>query len=514
MSNQHSVIDKVFEHYRYAIIVNNGKVNFSEGVEKYETSKSHIWIVNPNHELIDLKVLESLDNVSSHVSDTSGIWSCIIQDKTSSNFKAISSINNEFPWYYSEKNPQIIANNIFLLSQQLSITSIDAYSVASFLTLDFCVGGGTFINGISKSQGGDIIYLTIQSLKVVRANLVDWLGFDNSIKDKKIIYEQFIESVSKSINNSHSQITLTAGKDSRAVLAGALLTKKEFKVMTGSASGVNRKDIKIPAKICKLLGLEHILVDKSKETGPPIEEMLNVVALATNAEFIPRNWIIFYKEYILGQKDLKGLTRIMGYGGEIFQGHYKDVSKSALRKLSILDKSVSEGTFDKIMMRYNDLYDLSKENARDLFYLRERYNYWVAVNIRAYSSYCHLYNPFSDPKLLSLGFKYQGGIRDIKLHEILIDTVPKEMKGIPINYSVLMRMLLKLKSRKVKKIINYDYSLTPDFLRRHINYELMNNIITKNKILSMIETYESRGLNADLLHSIYAVSHFFKIIGI
>ncbi|MHA2099998.1 MAG: hypothetical protein ACW99A_15070 [Candidatus Kariarchaeaceae archaeon] len=512
MADQSNIIDKVFEYYKYAIIVNNGKVSFAEGVEKFETSKSHIWLVNPNQNLIELKVLESLDNVSSHVSDISGFWSCIIQDKTSGNLRAISSINNELPWYYYEKDTQIIASNIFLLSQQLNIASIDTYSVASFLTLDFCVSGHTFIDGIKKSYGGDIIYLSTKSLKIVSADLVKWLGFDNSVYDKRIISEQFIDSVSKSINNSDPQITLTAGKDSRAVLAGALLTKKDFKVMTGIALGLSPKDVKISKKISKLLGIEHVLVDMSKETGPPIEEILNVVALVTNAEFIPRNWILFYKEYILGQNNLKELTRIMGYGGEIFQGHYKDVGKSALRKLSILDKSVSEGTFDRVMTKYNDLYDLSKENARDLFYLRERFNFWAAVNIRAYSSYCHLYNPFSDPKLLSLGFRYRGGIRDIKLHEILIDTVPKEIKGIPINYSVLMRMLLRIKSRKVKKIINYEYSLTPEFLRRHINFELMNNIIAKNKILSLIETYESRGINAELLHSIYAVSHFYKLL--
>ena len=127
----------VFDAYKYALLLKDGQVLHSDGVEKFETPTSFIWLINPNNDSLDLSLIESLDNDNSHVWEINGTWSCIIQNRSNNSFRAISSIHNELSWYYSVDHPNIISNNLVLLSAQSGLNSIDQTGVASFLALAY-----------------------------------------------------------------------------------------------------------------------------------------------------------------------------------------------------------------------------------------------------------------------------------------------------------------------------------------------------------------------------------------
>jgi len=498
--------------HNYSLLLSQGEVYYSDDIEVHETKNSKIWLINPNSASLNLDEVERIDNEKCNIFDYGSMWASLIKDKETGKFRAISSTNNEFSWYYSDSDSNILSNNIFLLASQIKNIELDYGSIAEFLALNLIVGGYSFIKGIRKSYGGDIIYLGDEKVKVKSIDLTRWLAFDDSINDRKLFVDQFAEIVDKSIENNNTQITLTAGMDSRAVLAGALLTQKKFAVMTGAASGINKNDLIISKKIANLLNLEHVLVNHGKDKGPSIEIMLESAALVTNAEFIPRNWILYYKEYILNKDKIKGLHRILGYGGEVFKGKDREVLSSAKNKITNFNKDPANLVFERVSACYNNYKKLSTRDAKEIYHLREKFQFWEAVNIRAYSNSCKNFCPLSDPNLLAYGFRFKGGIKNVNLHQTLFNTLPNNIQRIKINHSRLVKIISRIKNRKLSRYVDYNYFLTPDYLEKNINADIINNIIDYSYVKKMINQYRLRGVNSDLLHKFLAVSKLGELI--
>jgi len=156
--------DISIDSYKFAVLYNNGEVECNNNVSKHETEKSIIWIVNPTDENLNLSDIENLDNKKKFVNEISGAWACLIKNKQNNSFRVISSINNELPWYYTVNSPFLISNNIFLILNHLQKYDINYNAIASYLTFDHTFGGETFLNQIRKVYGGDIIYLSEQSI--------------------------------------------------------------------------------------------------------------------------------------------------------------------------------------------------------------------------------------------------------------------------------------------------------------------------------------------------------------
>jgi len=501
------------DNYKFSLILNNETLEYNDIVKKYETENSIIWIVNPNEESLNIFDLENLNNKRKFVHEVEGIWSCIIKDKKTKEFRAMSSINNELPWYYTTTKPYIIANNIFLIIKQLKSYDTNYNAIASYLSFDHTFGGETFLNQIKKVYGGDIIYLTNENIEIISNNLEKWLGFDNSINHPCTITDTFISEVNKSLRDPYPEIALTGGSDSRAILAGALLTNKKFTFMTGTAASVDKRDIKIAKSLARKLNIEHKTVDASKRKIGDIEKILDQITIETNAEFLPRNYIIFHKEYVMAQNTYNGVGRLKGYGGEIFKGFYDDVNKTIKKKTAILNQNYSDKVQSFITDIYMNYVNINKINSANLFYQRERSHFWVGSNIRASLSYCKIYNPLQQPQLLALGYRFEGGIEKSNLHYNMMQKLPEGIKNIPVNYSKIAFIIHRILNTKFIKKVDYNYFLHPDFLKKNINYELLEQLIPKQKIDILINIYATRGLYDDLLHKMFAVSNFFKLIG-
>jgi len=501
------------DNYKFSLILNNETLEYNDIVKKYETENSIIWIVNPNEESLNIFDLENLNNKRKFVHEVEGIGSCIIKDKKTKEFRAMSSINNELPWYYTTTKPYIIANNIFLIIKQLKSYDTNYNAIASYLSFDHTFGGETFLNQIKKVYGGDIIYLTNENIEIISNNLEKWLGFDNSINHPCTITDTFISEVNKSLRDPYPEIALTGGSDSRAILAGALLTNKKFTFMTGTAASVDKRDIKIAKSLARKLNIEHKTVDASKRKIGDIEKILDQITIETNAEFLPRNYIIFHKEYVMAQNTYNGVGRLKGYGGEIFKGFYDDVNKTIKKKTAILNQNYSDKVQSFITDIYMNYVNINKINSANLFYQRERSHFWVGSNIRASLSYCKIYNPLQQPQLLALGYRFEGGIEKSNLHYNMMQKLPEGIKNIPVNYSKIAFIIHRILNTKFIKKVDYNYFLHPDFLKKNINYELLEQLIPKQKIDILINIYATRGLYDDLLHKMFAVSNFFKLIG-
>lgn len=512
MKVNNNLFNKALNFDKYALLFDGNEISCGLGFNKYETENSVIWLANPNNDSIKLTDLEKLDNEKYHVYDIEGIWSCLIKNKSDGNFRAITSIQNELPWYYSIKSKIRLSSNIFLLTDYLSNAAINYEAISSFLAFDFCYNGETFLNNIRKTYGGDILFLKDSPLNIKGCDLTKWLGFDESISNNKVILEHFIKNVEKPIKKNGAQITLTAGSDSRAILGAAYFSKQNFTLMTGTASSTAKRDIKIASKIASILGKEHQKIDESKREVDNINEAIEKVAIQTSALFIPRNWLLFYKEYMLNIGYLQNVSRLMGYRGEFFKGFYTNLSATISRKTFLLRKNYSNKLSETINARFNDYKKISSINAYELFYHRERDNFWVSSNIRAMlQSGCKVYTPFSDNDLLKFGYRFEGGIKKINLHRLAIDLLPGQVKEIPTSNNKIA-FISRYIYHKTFNHNDYNFFLRPKFIKQNLNYELLNEIMTVEEINSLISKYQLLGNHDALVHKLFAVSYFFTLI--
>jgi hypothetical protein len=95
---------------------------------------------------------------------------------------------------------------------------------------------------------------------------------------------------------------------------------------------------------------------------------------------------------------------------------------------------------------------------------------------------------------------------------MILNTLPKEIRRIPINRSPLIRVVLKSIRKGIRKKNDFNVYLKPDFLKKEINYGIFEKIISENKVLTLIDNYEKRGLSAELLHKLYAISCFKELL--
>ena len=507
----HLLSTKVFQYYKYSAVFFGNNVKSNELVELYETKESKIWVINPNKINIDFSLLEKIDNIKYHPYDINGIWAAIIQDKENNSFRLLTSINNEQPWYYITSPKPAVSNNIFLLTDFLEDIEPNYRAISSFLSFDFCYGGETFLSNINKSYGGDIIYINNNKIKIVSADLNNWLGFDESIYDRNVILDAFILATDKILKNQPAQILLTGGSDSRAILAAALYTKNNFTFMTGTAPSADKKDITLARKISKRLKVKHDEVDESKLKIDNFDAAIEKIAILTNTEFIPRNWIMFYKEYAMHENKLDGLNRLMGYRGEVFKGFPLNALKSFDNKSTFINERNKKKLKELLYHRFETYKRISPINANELFYQRERDHFWVSGNIKSYQNYCHIYTPFSDNYLLSLGYRFTGGIRNSKLHENVLGLLPENIRNLPFQSSLLNRVIRHYK-RKIFTEVNYSFMLKPDYIFQNLNMEIINEVITKDMLDIIILKYKKNGFYDDIAHKLFAISYFFKLI--
>lgn len=515
MSENSISFEKIEKVYKFSLLVKNEEIYASKYIKKYETENSYIWLINPNEIELDISKIEKLDNIKNYVHDIDGIWACIIKNKSGKGIRAISSIHNELPWYYSAELKGIIANNLFLVTDNLKKLELNFRAVSSFLAFDFCYGGETFLNGINKSYGGDILYISNDAIKVVGCDLQKWLGFDESISDRNLVLEAFLRSVEKSLDGSNPQISLTGGADSRALLAAALNSSKDFSLMTGTSSTVDKRDIVVADLIAKMINKEHYKIDASNVNAGKTEDILKEVAISTNFEFTPKNWLIFYKEYAFDKENLIHVSRIKGYRGEFFKGFYKGLGGSIDSYLNrhsfFLNNKYKNQVYELIQDRYSFYKNLSGLYVDDLFYHRERDNFWVSCNIKTHINYCKIITPFSDSKLLGLGYRFVGGIRNSKLHETSFKLLPSKIQKIPTSSGQINRIYNHY-IKKIKRQPKHSYYLDPGFIQDNISYELLNEIVPQKTIELLLSQYNLKGLNSDIVHKLFAVSYFYNYL--
>ncbi len=492
----------------FSFVIKNGDIEFfSICFKKFETKDSYIYLANPNDSNISLNKLESIDNVKNHTFELEGIWTAVIKSKTDNEIKILVSTHNELCWYYNEET-RSASTNIFLLSKYLNKIEFDNLSIASFLSFDFCYSRDTFVKNIKKTYGGDVIYIK-DRIKVVPLDLVKWLGFDRSISDERILLKSIRHLTNSVIEEKKNiEITLTGGADSRAILGLVNSITSNYDLMIGNVSTVDRRDVRVAKKISRLLNKNIILVDESNKKVMNKEIIFDSILYLTNGNFIPRNYVLFYKEFI-SDRLFENKNRFMGYRGEFFKGFYSNVLSTIHTKSSLLNNSISSDLIEKVLRIYNYYQTLDLLNSRELFYHRERDNFWVSSNIRAFlQGGLKIYTPFGFNELLALGYRTTKGIKNANLHSQLIGLLDKKISRISTKNIRLFSIFKKLRPLKN----NYNFFIEPHIIKGNFDEDIVLNIIGEKKFERYLNLYEKFGKYDAFVHKYLAVSRFKSLI--
>ena len=182
-------------------------------------------------------------------------------------------------------------------------------------------------------------------------------------------------------SNRNIWIALTGGKDSRLVLAAAIAANINFKSFTLEHDNISISDKKIPRKIAKDLGFEHIFI-KTKKTSKSLkkdyQEFCNGNSLGVDIKFyakqqfnkIPSNAIIIRSGiFEAGQRYGR---RITSSNLNCFEKNIKNYYQNSLKNQRQME------AFDK-WLEYTNNNKIEFIDIRDRMYIEQRVGGWAAA---------------------------------------------------------------------------------------------------------------------------------------
>lgn len=493
----------------FHISLANGTVEAGSQVDHLETDRSHVWLINPNNVSINIHALDAIDNVDRHSWDLTSVWSALIQCKATGQYRAISSINGEFSWYYAPDSPGVVSTNIHWVARQTGQSTLDPVSVCTFMAFSWVVGDYSLFKNVKKTYGGSVLEMAPDGFHQKRPDVRAWLGLDDSIADPEEVVKAFMRACENGLSAPQAQVTLTAGADSRAILAAALVSDQPFVAQTGVGTNTYHLDISVARKLARIVGVEHTLVDVRKAIAPPHDHILRSFAQNFSGEVDPINAVIHYKEFI---RDENRLSKLTGWGGELYLNNLPANYMRRLHfKLSEFDRTTAAEAKHRIDSRLAEMKELSARDAIYLFHLFEKVRGGASNFARTYLPYCNTYMPFIDSRVLATAFRFNGGISESDLHQRLFAKLPTEAQNIRINLG--SRWLWFFHKIRCRYRPNVDTSQLVDaqVMRKTIDPVLFDDVIGAEAIERKIRAYLNGNTGAaNALHKLLALQYLYQ----
>lgn len=283
-------------------------------------------------------------------------------------------------FYHQDENSWIVCSSLAVMSQ-ISKKPILREVESSGLTYQFMPG--TLVDGVKALLCAQKLGWGDGALKV-----------ENISKfhiDKNLTTEQKSEYISNMLQNAIWNINkysgkdivmaLTAGKDSRLVLAAALASGVPFEAYTANYSDISSCDKKLPARMARDFGFKHSLVKPKKTDLKKKADYLEFCGHNSNGADL-----LFYSN---GQFDRFGKNDIIIRSGifeaaqhfsrSITDGNSLDALKKGYRKYYFRDMNQWQDKALTEWIEYAEKNPIKDVDVRDRFYVEQRVNGWVAA---------------------------------------------------------------------------------------------------------------------------------------
>jgi len=261
-----------------------------------------------------------------------------------------------------------------------------------------------------------------------------------SLNECVIQSSDIIKGSIKSASNRYKlAFGISAGIDSRVILAAVNDIKKDIYYFTHTHQGLNENgdDIKIPGIILKQNRLPHNIINYINDIPEKVEEIFkkNVTYGRINKLANAFSIMSHFKET---NKDFLVMN---GNGSEVGRSFYKmpfltELNSNTLSILIDMNKSqIVNRNIGLWIKEFNEM-SLSKGNILNLFYWEHRMGSWAAMTFDEYDIAFESFSPFNNRQLMELFMSIKGKYRfppEYKLHKELIDKMWPELLDYPFN---------------------------------------------------------------------------------
>lgn len=272
---------------------------------------------------------------------------------------------------------------------------------------------------------------------------------EEAVKEAGFILKNSMEAFS---NRYHLEISITAGLDTRMLLASALhIASTKFDMVThvNHKTGKGETDLSVATIICEELNLNHRIIQYDSEVDASYKS-----SLEDKHELWHR--IDYMMSRTMSDKDIL----IKGSCAEIARNSFGLLKNSSLTAdilcnlYGIPATNWSVAVIDKWLKDTRLFCDKYGYKLIDLFYWEHRMGCWQAMCMNESDYYFETFTPFNNRKLI----------------EVLLSV--NEKKRIPPKYELYVKLINKLSDKCAEFPINPQYNGTFFRLKKQIKYKM------------------------------------------
>ena len=418
-------------------------------------------------DLADAVLREFVAGGVAQVAQMTGSLSAVVIDRVQRRAWVTGTLLGHRSLFYYARDGRFMVSphDLTLLATGRVPLMVDYASLSSMVACDWSLEGRSLLASVARCHPLEALCWDNDALTTQGVNSLN-LNERLDVRDRTAINRQLdcvVEEVLASVRShvqgaSRVRCSLTAGMDSRAVLAAITGAAHNLPIHTSTSGGSSSEDVVVAKRLAALVGAHH---ERQEPTPPALEDFGGVLRL--KAFFCSGDTSAKRAMTRLPGIDPSAELLAGGNGGEIYRGFFyqyfgatgtvpRDLEPIAARLLSwrfrrlaqlpFADPAFNAEVNQRLLLALGragrcsaDPYDIL-----DLLYLFERYGRWGAS--QASQPWSRTWTPFESAAAIRAAFRLPAPMgRHCSVHALLIQRfLPRRAYWIPINGGQLLAL--------------------------------------------------------------------------
>ncbi len=427
-----------------------------------------------------------------------GCFHGVLYDKGTKRIILFSDRYGMNPLYYYCKNGEFAFSPVidYFLKLESIDKEVDEQSFGCFLKFGHLLGNNTWLKNVKSIKPATILTFDTTNKNMVQEYY--WTFAEVKKSDLSLdeavdrVYNLFKNAIKKQVNiNLKPCIGLSAGYDSRLILAAMREVIPEYKPYTYTFGVKNCRDIHTAKKVAKIAGVE--LDELIFNFDDWFEKRIDKLCGFGCAHQILDLHGCEFQEYI----SKKSQCMVSGYLGDtvLGDGYISSFPKEYFNRRP--DKEIAMQQWGKhyMLSNYQDEY-FNIENPLPLRWMNRGKN-CINMSLTICYAYMNIAHPFFDNKLIELISSLPNEYLDKHLlyKKLVLKYYPKYFKTIPRNSGKLFffRKDFKYRINKIKNIIRKKMEkchILPEIVANYTDYDSWIKVPSLSKYLCDLLNYE------------------------
>jgi hypothetical protein len=365
------------------------------------------------------------------VRDLDGCFSTIVIERTSRRCTVVSDLVGRRTLRYAEVDGSFVVatHDVALVGTGLVRPSVNMTAVRSASAFGWALGGRPFLNGATICEPDSILryhdrVVTVQREPRLNSPTLPGEGSKNREQEVLTAMMDHLRKLTSSVSGKTGDVKtdLTAGMDTRFVLALLLSTVQKERLVAGTEGQSCDLDVIVAQRIARTVGIRHVIDVHAVPDPAKFLKSLDILAFTVNGDTDAKRAMtdLFQRAEFVDPS-----PRFYGTASEFFRGAcypmgrskrqllgmtYDDVTKWNIKQWTKIDSLPWKDEESRIEVlallherqkRYEELCR-NPIDLVDLFYVFERFGRWGSFSARA-TWWAQYFTPFGSTTLIKLG---------------------------------------------------------------------------------------------------------------